>query len=53
MKCLQCNTYPLAVQPQGLCVHCYARTEEAQKGMKVYEYGGALHRKILGLEGAN
>jgi hypothetical protein len=50
MKCTECNTYPLAVQPQGLCIHCYSRTEEAQKGMQVYAEGGALHRKMLGLE---
>ena len=49
MNCTECKAYPLAVQPQGLCIHCYASTEEAQEGMKVYEEGGLLHRKILGL----
>jgi hypothetical protein len=50
MKCTQCDTYPLAVQPQGLCIQCYASTQEAQEGMKVYKEGGLLHRKMLGLD---
>jgi hypothetical protein len=39
MKCTQCNAdvHPLAIFPQGLCVECYALTEEANRPITAQE----------------
>ena len=39
MKCTKClnDVHPLAVFPAGLCVDCYAQTEEAQRPITARE----------------
>ena len=39
MKCTKClnDIHPLAVFPAGLCVDCYAQTEEAQRPITARE----------------
>lgn len=39
MKCSKClnDVHPLAVFPAGLCVDCYAQTEEAQRPITARE----------------